>query len=119
MLLVRVVSTSCPACGGMTTVKALPPLRVPVLLPPTDPAICRLCTCFADTSFRNCEEVRLVDGDRVGSAKNKMKMARIVIGHSQLRQDGGGGGADPVGLSPGGGGFVCLLMGLLTHGGSL
>ena len=37
-------------------------------------------------------------------------MARIMIGHSQFRHDGGGGGADPVGLSPGGGGFACLLM---------
>ena len=37
-------------------------------------------------------------------------MARMVIGHSQFRHDGGGGGADPVGLSPGGGGFACLLM---------
>src|ERR1700689_5454350 len=39
-----------------------------------------------------------------------MKIARIVIGYSQFRHVGGGGGADPEGLSPGGGGFACLLM---------
>ena len=44
MSLVRVVSTSCPACGGMTTVKVDLFFSVPVLVPPTDPEICRLCT---------------------------------------------------------------------------
>src|SRR6516164_11699957 len=37
-------------------------------------------------------------------------MAMIMIGHSQLRQVGGRGGAVPVGLSPGGGGLACLLI---------
>jgi hypothetical protein len=37
-------------------------------------------------------------------------MAMIMIGHSQFRHAGGGGGADGFGLSPGGGGFACLLM---------
>src|SRR5205807_6268642 len=32
------------------------------------------------------------------------------MGHSQSRQRGGGGGAVPTGLSPGGGGFGCLLI---------
>src|SRR5215475_4668511 len=36
--------------------------------------------------------------------------ARIAIGHSQCRHLGGGGGAVRTGLSPGGGGFGCLLM---------
>src|SRR5260370_575072 len=37
-------------------------------------------------------------------------MTKIMIGQIQFRQVGGGGGADPAGLSPGGGGFACLLM---------
>jgi hypothetical protein len=55
MLLVRFVSTSCPACGGMTTVKLSLFFSVPVLVPPTDPEICRLCTWCEDTSDRNWE----------------------------------------------------------------
>jgi hypothetical protein len=55
MSVVSVFSTSCPACGGMTTVKLVLFFSVPVLVPPTDPEICRLCTCFADTSCRNWE----------------------------------------------------------------
>ena len=44
MSLVSVASTSCPACGGMTTVYDFPSVSVPVLVPPTDPEICRLLT---------------------------------------------------------------------------
>src|SRR6202044_1310955 len=36
-------------------------------------------------------------------------MTAIAIGQSQCRQAGGGGGADGLGLSPGGGGVACLL----------
>ena len=42
-------------------------------------------------------------------------MTAIAIGHSQCRQPGGGGGADGLGLSPGGGGVACLLICGLTH----
>ena len=47
--------SSVPACGGMTTVKWVPFFSVPVLVPPTDPEICRLCTWCEDTSERNLE----------------------------------------------------------------
>ena len=55
MLLVRLVSTSWPACGGMTTVKLVPFFSVPVLVPPTDPEIWKLLTWCCDTSERNWE----------------------------------------------------------------
>ena len=42
-------------------------------------------------------------------------MTAIAIGQSQCRQAGGGGGADGLGLSPGGGGVACLLICSLTH----
>ena len=38
-------------------------------------------------------------------------MTKIMIGQSQFRQVGGGGGAVGLALSPGGGGLACLLMG--------
>ena len=44
------------------------------------------------------------------AGENRARMEMIMIGHSQFRQAGGRGGAVPVGLSPGGGGFACLLM---------
>src|SRR5262245_26712995 len=52
----------------------------------------------------------LVEGERVGSKKNSPVIAKIKIGHSQFRHAGGGGGADGLGLSPGGGGLARLLI---------
>src|SRR5215831_19150182 len=52
----------------------------------------------------------LVEGERVGSRKKSPVIAKIKIGHSQFRHAGGGGGADGLGLSPGGGGLARLLM---------
>ena len=37
--------------------------------------------------------MRLVEGDRVGRRKNNAKMTTSMIGHSQFRHVGGGGGA--------------------------
>ena len=54
--------------------------------------------------------MRLVELERVGRRKNNAKMTKIMTGQSQFRQVGGGGGADGFALSPGGGGFACLLM---------
>jgi hypothetical protein len=54
--------------------------------------------------------VRLVEVERVGRRKNNAKMTKIMTGQSQFRHVGGGGGADGLGLSPGGGGVACLLM---------
>src|SRR5215470_11568675 len=42
---------------------------------------------------------------------NSSRLAKSATGHSQWRQPGGGGGAWPAGLSPGGGELGCLLIG--------
>src|SRR5216683_1691556 len=42
----------------------------------------------------------------------------MATGHSPSRQRGGGGGAVPAGLSPGGGEFSCLLIGFFSRPGS-
>src|SRR5215469_1888370 len=46
-----------------------------------------------------------------GRKNHSTSVAISAIGQSQCRQPGGGGGAVGVGLSPGGGGLGCLLIG--------
>src|SRR5215469_9843130 len=68
----------------------------------------------AFTSLRNWEYERLV-GDpwcTVGRVNQRANATMRPMGSSQCRQRGGGGGALPdAGLSPGGGGVACLLIG--------
>ena len=50
------------------------------------------------------------DGERVGSRNQRAKITTSMTGQIQFRHVGGGGGADGLGLSPGGGGVACLLI---------
>ena len=47
------VSSSCPACGGTTTVNFFPLVSVPLLVPPGVLASWTVFTWCADTSWRN------------------------------------------------------------------
>ena len=51
----RKVSNDCPACGGMTTVKLVPLVSVPLLVPPAGGARSTVFTLCAATSDRNWE----------------------------------------------------------------